>query len=343
MKLIVQIPCFNEETTLPETVRDIPRSIEGIDKVEILIIDDGSSDRTVEIAKELGVDHIVKINKNKGLAHAFSSGLDASIKLGADIIVNTDGDNQYKGKYIPELVKAIQEGKADIVVGDRQVNNIEHFSFMKKILQRVGSWVVRQVSGTDIKDTTSGFRAYSKDAALRLNIVSPYTYTLESIIQAGNKHMKIVDLPVRTNKPLRKSRLFKGIPSYVQRQVVTIIRMYTMFQPLKVFFYTGFTLFLLGSLGVLRFLYYYVTSGGTGHIQSLVLSGVLIILGFILLMIGLVADIISFNRQLIEDTLYRVRKVELFFRDKKYSKKDDNSYFRYEEKVNNFFSDHEHK
>ncbi len=311
MKLIVQIPCLNEEAFLPQTVRDIPRNIEGIDEVEILVVDDGSTDRTVEVAKKLYVDHIVRFNKNKGLAHAFSSGLDASIKFGADIIVNTDADNQYKGEDIPKLIKPILEHKADIVVGDRQVSSIEHFSFTKKILQRVGSWVVRQFSGTNIKDTTSGFRAYSKDAALRLNIVSGYTYTLESIIQAGKKQMEIVHVPVRTNKPLRESRLFKSIPAYIQRSVATIIRMYTMFQPLRVFFYIGFSFFSLGFLGILRFLYYFFTSGGSGHIQSLVISGTLIILGFMLIMIGLVADIISFNRRLIEDTLYRVRKIEL--------------------------------
>lgn len=314
MKLIVQLPCYNEEKTLALTVKDIPRQIDGVDEVEILIIDDGSTDRTVEIAKESGVDHIIKFNKNKGLAIAFTAGLDACIKLGADIIVNTDGDNQYKSEYIPKLIKPILEGKADIVVGDRQVTNIEHFSFTKKILQKIGSWVVRQFSGTNIKDTTSGFRAYSKDAALRLNIVSPYTYTLETIIQAGKKHMTIIDVPVKTNKQLRKSRLLKSIPAYIQKQIITIIRMYTMFQPLRVFFYTGVTLFSLGSFGVLRFLYFFFTAGGAGHIQSLVLSGVLIILAFILFMMGLVADTISFNRRLIEDTLYRTRKMELSIR-----------------------------
>ena len=311
MKLIVQIPCYNEGKTLALTVKDIPRQIDGVDEVEILIIDDGSTDRTVEIAKESGVDHIIKFNKNKGLAIAFTAGLDACIKLGADIIVNTDGDNQYKSEYIPKLIEPILEGKADIVVGDRQVTSIEHFSFIKKILQKIGSWVVRQFSGTNITDATSGFRAYSKDAALRLNIVSSYTYTLESIIQAGKKHMTIIDVPVKTNKQLRKSRLLKSIPAYIQKQIITIIRMYTMFQPLRVFFYTGVTLFSLGSLGVLRFLYFFFTVGGAGHIQSLVLSGVLITLAFILFMMGLIADTISFNRRLIEDTLYRTRKMEL--------------------------------
>ncbi len=311
MKLIVQIPCLNEEATLSQTVRDIPRTINGIDKVEILVIDDGSTDHTFEVAKKLYVDHIVRFNKNKGLGAAFSAGLDASIKFGADIIVNTDADNQYKGEDIPKLIKPILEDKADIVVGDRQVNSIEHFSFTKKVLQRLGSWVVRKFSGTTVVDTTSGFRAYSRDAALRLNIVSFYTYTLESIIQAGKKHMNIIHVPIRTNEKIRESRLFKSIPSYIKKSVITIIRMYTMFHPLRVFFSIGTILFTLGSLGVLRFLYYFFTAGGTGHIQSLIISGTLIILGFFLLMIGLVADIISFNRRLIEDTLYRVRKMEL--------------------------------
>jgi glycosyltransferase involved in cell wall biosynthesis len=322
MKLIVQIPCYNEENTLPITVRDVPRTIEGIDAVEILVIDDGSTDRTFEVARELGVDHILKFNKNKGLARAFTAGLDVSLKFGADIIVNTDGDNQYRGEDIPKLVKPILDGKADIAVGNRQVDGIKHFSFTKKTFQKVGSWVVRRLSETNIADTPSGFRAYSRDAALRLNIVSPFSYTLETIIQAGKKHLKIVDVPVRTNKPLRKSRLFSSIPDYIKRSAVTIIRMYTMFQPLRVFFYIGISLFFLGSLGVLRFLYFYFTQGGAGHIQSLVLSGVLIILGFMLLMIGLVADIISFNRRLIEDTLYRVRKMELASMSR-YDNKDD--------------------
>jgi glycosyltransferase involved in cell wall biosynthesis len=333
MKLIVQIPCFNEETSLPLTLRDIPRTIEGIDKIEILVIDDGSTDRTAEIAKELGVDHIVKFTKNKGLARAFTSGIDASIKLGADIIVNTDADNQYKGEDIPKLIKPILEGKADIVVGDRRVNSIEHFSSTKKVLQSVGSWVVRKLSETDIPDTTSGFRAYSKDAALKLNIVSPFTYTLESIIQAGKKHMTIVHVPIRTNEKLRESRLFKSIPAYIKRSIITIIRMYTMFQPLKVFFYIGISLFSLGCLGILRFLYFFFAAGGAGHIQSLIVSGVLIILGFMLLMIGLIADIISFNRQLIEDTLYRVRKMEL---SQSSRKSEDESKFE-EQKKKQFY------
>lgn len=313
MKLIVQIPCFNEESFLPVTIRDIPRIIPGIDKVEILIIDDGSTDRTVGVARDLGVDHIVRFNKNKGLAQAFTAGLDASIKAGADIIVNTDADNQYKGEDIPKLIKPILEENADIVVGDRQVQTATHFSKSKKLLQKLGSWVVRVFSETDIADTTSGFRAYSRDAALRLNIVSSFTYTLESIIQAGKKDMNIVQVKIGTNAKLRESRLFKSIPGYIRRSIVTIVRMYTMFQPLRLFFYIGSSFLAVGSVGVLRFLYFFFTEGGVGHIQSIILSGVLIIIGFTLFMIALVGDIISYNRRLIEDTLYRVRKIELHF------------------------------
>ncbi len=311
MKLIVQIPCLNEEATLSQTVRNIPRTIEGIDEVAILVVDDGCTDRTAEVARMLGVDHIVSFNKTKGLAKTFSLGLDTSLKLGADIIVNMDGDNQYRGEDIPKLIKPVLEGKADIVVGNRQINTIKHFSLVKKVLQQLGSWVVRKFSDTSIKDTTSGFRAYSRDAALRLNIVSPFTYTLESIIQAGMKDINIVQIPICTNKPLRKSRLFKSIPSYIRRSIATIIRMYTMFQPLKVFISVGITFFTIGSCGVLRFMYYFFTAGGAGHVQSLVISSILIIIGFLLLMLGLIADIISFNRRLIEDILYRVRKIEL--------------------------------
>jgi len=311
MKLIIQIPCFNEEKTLPLTVRGLPRTIEGIAKIETLIIDDGSTDRTAEIARELRIDHIIRFNRNKGLVHAFSAGLDASVRLGADIIVNTDGDNQYNPEDIPKLIHPILEGKADIVVGDRQVNHIEHFSLTKKTLQGMGSWVVRRLSGTDIKDTTSGFRAYSRDAALKLNIVSSYTYTLESIIQAGKRQMSILDVPIRTNKPLRESRLISSIPDYLKKSAITLIRMYTMFQPLRVFFYVGIVVGSIGAFGVLRFLYFYFTGNGTGHIQSLVLAGVFIIVAFMLFMIGLVADVVSFNRRLIEETLYRVKKTEL--------------------------------
>ncbi|NQT83010.1 glycosyltransferase family 2 protein [bacterium] len=311
MKLIVQIPCLNEEKTLPITIRDIPREIDGVDEVEILVIDDGSTDRTVGVAKELGVDHVIRNTNNKGLARSFMVGLDASIRLGADIIVNTDGDNQYRGEDIPKLIAPILRGEADIVIGDRQTEDIDHFSFTKKRLQKIGSWVVRHLSETRVKDVTSGFRAYSREAALQMNIVSDYSYTLETIIQAGKKHLAVANVPVRTNHKLRESRLFKSIPLYIRKSVITIIRMYAMFQPLRVFFLIGGMLCLAG-LGLgLRFLYFYFfTQSASGHIQSVILSGVLLIIGFLVLMIGLVADVISFNRRLIEDVLLRVKKME---------------------------------
>jgi len=316
MKLIVQIPCFNEEETLPITVKDIPRNIKGIDKIEVLVIDDGSTDRTSEVAKELGVEHIVRFSRNKGLAKAFSAGLDACLKLGADIIVNTDADNQYKGEDIPKLIKPILEGKADIVVGDRQIDTIKDFSFMKKKLQKIGSLVVRHVSGTDIPDATSGFRAFSREAALNINVLSPFTYTLETIIEAGNKGMVIISVPIRTNPKYRESRLYKNIGQYIVRSIITIIRIYTMYQPLKTFFYVGGLVFFAGFLLGLRFLYFYFTGNGAGHIQSLILAAVLLIAGFMIIMIGLVADIVSFNRKILEDRLYRVKKMEVESKDK---------------------------
>lgn len=316
MKVIVQIPCLNEEKTLPITVQDIPRQIDGIDEVEILIIDDGSTDRTVEVAEEIDVDHIVKFTNNKGLAKAFTAGLDACLKLGADIIVNTDGDNQYKGQDIPKLVKPILEGKADMVVGDRQVDTIPHFSFLKKRLQKLGSSVVRRFSDTNVSDTTSGFRAYNREAAMRMNIISDFTYTLETIIQAGKKNIAVTDVPIGTNEKLRESRLFTSIRKYIKRSVGTIVRIYAMFEPLKTFSYVGGAVFLLGLLISLRFLYFYFTGSGAGHVQSLILAAVLFIIGFQVMVIGLVADLISGNRKLIEDSLYRIRKLELSSEDK---------------------------
>ncbi len=311
MKLIVQIPCFNEETTLPVTIGDIPRRIEGVDTVEILIIDDGSTDRTVAVAKELGVEHVVRNITNKGLARSFSIGVNRCLQLGADVIVNTDGDNQYKGQDIPKLIRPILAGEADVVIGDRQTSTVEHFSPLKKKLQRMGSWLVRQLSETEVPDAVSGFRAFSREAALHLNVVSPYTYTIETIIQVGKKHLAIKSVPIGTNPKLRESRLIKSVPDFMRRSLMTMVRMYTMYQPLRVFTYIGSVLVLLGLIPSLRFLYYYFTEGGRGHIQSLVFAAVLFILGFMVLMIGLVADIISFNRQLIEDILVRVRRIEL--------------------------------
>jgi glycosyltransferase involved in cell wall biosynthesis len=310
MKLIVQIPCFNEEATLPETVRDIPRVIEGVDRVEILIIDDGSTDRTVEVAREIGVDHIVRNKNNQGLARTFRTGLDACLRLGADVIVNTDGDNQYCGADIPALVRPILDGQADLVVGDRRTAEVAHFSPLKRRLQRLGSFTVRQLSGTDIPDAVSGFRAVSREAALRLNIVSSFSYTIEMLIQAGKKHMAIASVPVRTNPKTRESRLFRSIPKFIERSLTTMVRMYAMYQPLRVFFYIGLTLTVLGLLPILRFVWYYFTEGGAGHIQSLVLGGTLVIVGLVTFLIGLVADLINFNRQLLEMTLERVRRIE---------------------------------
>jgi len=312
MKLIVQIPCLNEEETLPLTVRDIPRTIEGIDRIEILVIDDGSTDRTSEIARELGVNHIIKFSNTKGLADAFIAGLDASLKLGADIIVNTDADNQYNGDDIAKLVKPIIEGRTDIVVGDRETHKLEHFSITKKFLQKLGSWIVRQVSNTDIPDATSGFRAYSKEAALKMNVISRFTYTLETIIQAGKKNIAIDHVQIRTNEPIRKSRLYSNMFSYIKRSISTIFRIYAMYEPLKIFFYIGGGVLSGGIIISLRFLYFYLGGSGAGHVQSLILAAVLMIIGFQIIVIGLVADLISGNRRLLEDNLYRLRKMELF-------------------------------
>ncbi len=317
MKLIVQIPCFNEEETLPQTVADIPRDIAGVDEVEILIIDDGSTDRTVEVAKSIGVDHIVYNRRNKGLAFSFMAGLDACLKAGADIIVNTDGDNQYRGSGIPDLIAPILAKEADIVVGDRKTDNIQHFSLVKKLLQKLGSWVVRRLSDTSIPDAVSGFRAFSREAALRINIVSNYSYTVETIIQAGNKKLTIVSVPVRTNKKTRESRLVKSIPRFIINQLNTMVRMYTMFRPLRVFFIIGCLCVIAGLIPSIRFLYFYLNGAGGGHIQSLIFAAVMFFVGFQVLVLGLLGDVISFNRKLIEETLIRVKRIELEYYKKK--------------------------
>ncbi len=311
MKLIVQIPCYNEEQTLPQTVADIPREIDGIDVVELLIIDDGSSDRTIEVARELGVNHIVVNKKNMGLARTFRRGLEASLFAGADIIVNTDGDNQYAGADIAKLVEPIIAGRADLVIGDRQTAKIAHFSPFKKLLQWLGSGVVRKLAGVWVPDAVSGFRAFSREAAIRTNVVSPFSYTIETVIQAGKKDMAVESVPISTNAKTRESRLFKSIPAFIERQLSTIVRMYAMYQPMRVFFFLGTGLMLLGFLPVLRFLYFYLTGDGDGHVQSLLLGGVLMMMGFIAYIAALVADLISFNRQLLEMTLEKVRRMEL--------------------------------
>lgn len=311
MKLIVQIPCFNEEATLPETLRDIPRQIDGIDVVEILVIDDGSSDRTVEIARELGVEHIVTQTRNRGLANAFRTGIDAALKAGADIIVNTDGDNQYAGSDIPRLVRPILEGKADIVIGDRQTGKVAHFSPLKKKLQKLGSFVVRQLSGLDVPDAVSGFRAISRRAALRINIVSDFSYTIEMLIQAGRKRMAVTAVPIKTNKVLRKSRLFKSIPDFIKRSVATMLRIYAMYRPLEAFSMLGLAFAAVGLLPILRFGYFTLFGDGAGHIQSLILGSTLVIIAAAAFLFGLLADLVGRNRQLLEVTLEKVRELEL--------------------------------
>lgn len=311
MKLIVQIPCFNEEKTLPKTVRDIPRKIDGIDEVEVLIIDDGSTDRTVQVAAECGVDHIVRHRRNKGLAASFMTGLEACLLLNADIIVNTDGDNQYFGGDIPRLIAPILKGRADMVVGNRQTDKIAHFGFVKKRLQKMGSLVVQMLSGTHVPDAVSGFRAFDRQAAMQINIVSRYSYTVETIIQAGNKNLAVTSVPVRTNPKTRESRLFKSLPHFVFNQINTMVRMYTMFKPLKMFFILGCLLIFSGLIPSGRFVYYYMDGQGEGHIQSLIFAAVLLLAGFQFWILGLLGDVISHNRKLIEETLLRVRRLEI--------------------------------
>jgi glycosyltransferase involved in cell wall biosynthesis len=310
-KLIIQIPCLNEAATLPATLADLPRSVAGIDVVEILVVDDGSRDSTADVARACGVEHVVRLRRNKGLAAAFMAGIDASLKAGADYIVNTDADNQYAGSGIPTLLAPILNGDADIVIGDRNIVGQNHMSWRKRQLQRIGSWVVRQVSNTSVPDTTSGFRAYTRDAALRMTIVSEFSYTLESIIQAGKKRMAIAHVPVDTNPRTRESRLFDNVFSYIKQSAATIVRIYAMYEPLKVFTYLGLLVFGAGVAISVRFLYFYFTGTGIGHLQSLIASAVLMIVGFQVLVIGLLADVISGNRKLLEDLLYRVRSLEL--------------------------------
>jgi len=311
MKLIVQIPCLNEEKTLPQTVADIPRKISGVDEVEILIIDDGSTDNTVAVARQAGVDHIVRFTKNRGLAAAFAAGIDACLRLGADIIVNTDGDNQYYGGDIPRLIAPILTGEADMVIGDRQVETIDHFSPTKKRLQKLGSWVVRQASGTNIPDTTSGFRAYSREAAMRMNVISDYSYTLETIIQAGKQHLALTSKPIRTNPKTRESRLIGSLLDYLRRSTSTIVRTYAMYEPLRIFISAGALLLLGGVILGLRYLHFVGMGEGKGHIQSVILTAIFLIAGFQVILIGMLADLIAINRRLSEDILFRVKRLEL--------------------------------
>jgi len=311
MKLVIQIPCYNEERTLPGTLNDLPREIDGIDEIEVLIIDDGSTDKTVDVARAHGVEHVVQLGRNRGLANAFVQGLEASLAAGADIIVNTDADNQYCGEDIKRLVEPILERQADIVVGDRGVASLPEFSPLKRRLQQLGSWVVQTVSGVSTPDATSGFRALTREAALRTLILSNYSYTLESLIQAGARRMAVVYVPIHVNPQIRKSRLMHNIPHYLVNSSVTILRAYTMYRPMRVFFFLGGSMIAAGMALGGRFLYYYIQGRGTGMVQSLILTAVLLIVGFQTCLIGLVADLIAFNRKILEETLYRVRRMEL--------------------------------
>ncbi len=311
MKLIVQIPCFNEEAHLAETLAELPRSLPGFERVETLVIDDGSSDATAGVARRAGATYLLRFPVHLGLARAFEAGLDAALKLGADVIVNTDADNQYRGADIALLVQPILAGQAEMVIGDRAPHRLRHFGPGKRLLQRVGSWVVRQVSGTRVPDAASGFRAFSRRAALRLNVFSEFTYTLETIIQAGKKHIAIAHVPVQTNPEQRPSRLFGHVSLYVRRSIATLVRIYALYEPLRVFWRIGALCIAAGGVIGARFLYYYLARGGAGHVQSLILAAVLLIVGFQTMLIGLVADLIGSSRSLQEDTLVRVREIEL--------------------------------
>lgn len=310
MKLIIQIPCHNEAETLPDTVEALPEELPGVDAIEYMVIDNGSTDGTGDVAREVGVDHVIRL-PTKGLAGAFVIGLESCLKFGADIIVNTDADNQYHAGDISRLIEPILSGRADLVVGDRGVSNLKAFSPTKRLLQRLGSWITGQAAGVSVPDATSGFRAISRDAALRTIVLSQYSYTLETLIQAGARHIAVEYVPVRTNPPTRPSRLMTGISDYLLNSAATIVRAYTMYRPLRVFTTLGLIL-LLGGLGLgIRFLYFFVIGEGVGHVQSVILSAVLLIIGFQILLIGLLADLISFNRRILEEVLYRQRLMEL--------------------------------
>jgi len=311
VKLIIQIPCFNEEAQLPLTLSRLPRQVPGFGTVEWLVIDDGSSDETVEVARRLGVDHLVRLTNNKGLAAAFQAGIDTALKLGADVIVNTDADNQYYGPDVPKLVAPILEGRADMVVGDREVGGIEHFSPLKKTLQRLGSWVVRQASSTDVPDTTSGFRAYNREAAIQMMVVSKFTYTLETIIQAGKLLVAVEHVPIRTNPKTRESRLFPSMGAYVRRNAVSIFRVYAQYEPLRVFWTLALVIGLASIAVWIRFAVAYAEGNGRGHVQSLILGAVLFIAAIVLWALGVIGDLLAAQRVMTQRTFERVRRIEL--------------------------------
>jgi glycosyltransferase involved in cell wall biosynthesis len=320
LKLIIQIPCYNEAETLEIALNDLPKQIDGIDEIEYLIINDGSKDNTVEVAKNWGVNYVVDLKRNKGLAKGFMAGLDACLRNGADIIVNTDADNQYCADDIEKIVRPILEGKTDIVIGARPVDDTEHWSPLKKKLQHFGSWVVRKASRSDIPDAPSGFRAYSREAAMRLNVVNEYTYTLETIVQAGRSKIAMESVPIRTNAELRPSRLFSSMFGYVKKSMLTILRAFMMYRPLMVFSVIGSIIFAIGLAIGVRFLVYYFGGSGAGHMQSLILASTLMLLGFQTFIVGLLADIISANRKILEDVQYHVRKLDF---DRETEKKNE--------------------
>jgi glycosyltransferase involved in cell wall biosynthesis len=311
MRLVVQIPCFNEEETLPSVLEDIPHEVEGFDEVLILVIDDGSTDRTVAAAKANGADRVLRLRKNRGLARAFGKGIEAALEMGADVIVNTDGDHQYQGKYIPHLIAPIIGGQADMVVGDRDVSSVVHFSKPKIWLQKIGSAVVRRASGTNIRDATSGFRALSREAALRLVIYSDYTYTVETIIQAGKKSLIVTSVPVKTNEKLRESRLIRGNTSYVQKSATTILRFFLMYEPLRAFSFISLAPFIASVVLFVRYGVFYFSGEGAGHVQSVVVASVLLLLAFQVFLLGLLADLIGRIRAIGEENSYQLRKQAL--------------------------------
>ncbi|MEL7298041.1 MAG: glycosyltransferase family 2 protein [Pseudomonadota bacterium] len=311
MKLIVQIPCFNEAENIADVIAEVPRDIAGVDVVQVMIIDDGSTDNTVALAEAAGADIIVRNRQNMGLARTFRTGIERALREGADIIVNTDGDGQYPGRYIPALITPLLEKRADLTIGDRQTHQVASFSPMKKLLQRVGSAVVAKLADLDIPDAVSGFRAVTRDAALNLNIVSSFSYTIETLIQAGRKQYVVESVPISVNTVERPSRLFKSIGQFLSRSGATMFRMYAMYRPLRLYCYIGAVLMLLGALPIVRFLFYYLVGSGDGKIQSLIAGTILLVLGALAIMFGMLADLISFNRQLNEMTLERVRRIEL--------------------------------
>jgi glycosyltransferase involved in cell wall biosynthesis len=317
MKLIIQISCYNEEETIAETLQALPKKLEGMDKIEILIVNDGSTDQTLAVAKKHGVDHILSFKRNQGLAKSFMAGINECLKHGADIIVNTDGDNQYCADDIPKLVKPILEGKADMVVGARPISRIKHFSFTKKIMQKIGSWLVRRVSHTEVQDAPSGFRAIARNAALKLNVFNTFTYTHETIIQGGLKNMVILNVPIRVNGVKRPSRLFKSLPLYIIRSFIAILRMLVVYRPFRFFFTIGAIFLFAGLIFGARYLYFLIIGQGAGHIQSVILSGVLIGISFQMMLVAFIADLLGVNRKLLEEIQYRLRKQDIKVESKK--------------------------